>query len=92
GPDGTRSKRRAADLPEITDAAALSGDGSVLAVGTQASYDLVTLRLDRDEVSTRSGETSGDGSWSVRPLGWVGDTVLVQRTPPASGDEGRLSL
>ena len=92
GPDGSRSARRTVDLPEVTDAAALAADGSVLAVGTQEGHDLVTMRLDRDEVSTRSGQGAGDGSWSVRPLGWVGDTVLVQRTPPVSGEEGRLSL
>lgn len=91
-PDGARSARRPIDILEATEAASLAPDGSRLALGAQEGYDLVTVRLDRDEVSTRSGEGPGDGSWSVRPLGWVDDAVLVQRTPPASGDEGRLSL
>ncbi len=91
-PDGTRSARRPIGILEVTEAGALAPGGTRLAVGTQERYDLVTLRLDRDEVSTRSGEEPDEGTWSVRPLGWVGDAVLVQRTPPDSGEEGRLSL
>ncbi|WP_341228710.1 hypothetical protein [Nocardioides salarius] len=91
GPDGGRSARRSTGIPETTDAAALSPDGSVLAVGTEARYDLVTLGIGRDEVTTRSGQAPGAGTWSVRPLGWVGESVLVQRTPTDGGD-GRLSL
>ena len=90
-PDGSRSARRATGLPAANDSGALAPDGSRLAVGTSAAADLVVLRLDRDELSTRSGEAPDGGTWSARPLGWVGEAVLVQRTP-ADGGAGRLSL
>ncbi|GHJ58449.1 hypothetical protein NOK12_09680 [Nocardioides sp. OK12] len=88
--DGTTMARRgAAGTPELTGEGLLSPDGSRLVIGTAAGYDLVAIDLDRDRVETRSG---GAQDWSARPLAWVGDAVLVQRTPPASGDEGLLSL
>lgn len=83
--------RRPAPVPEVTPAGALSLGGDNLAIGTSARQDLVVLRLGRDEVVTRSGEAPDGGTWSVRPLGWVDESVLVQRTP-ADGGDGRLTL
>lgn len=83
--------RRRAPVPEVTPAGALSPGGDDLAVGTSARQDLVVLGLDRDVVAIRSGQAPDGGTWSVRPLGWVDESVLVQRTP-ADGGDGRLTL
>lgn len=91
--DGTTVTRRGAGgTAELTDEGLLSPDGSRLAVGSAARFDLVAIDLERDRVETRSGGAPDGRDWSVRPLAWVKDAVLVQRTPPASGEEGLLSL
>lgn len=89
--DGSPATSRRTSVPEAYPAGALSPGGDDLAVGTSGRQDLVVLRLGRDEVVTRSGEAPDGGTWSVRPLGWVDESVLVQRTP-ADGGDGRLTL
>ncbi|MBM7507922.1 hypothetical protein JOE61_001736 [Nocardioides salarius] len=90
-PDGSRTERLTTGVLETTDAGALAPDGDRLAIGTSAVEDLVVLQLDRSASYSRSGEAPDGRSWAVRPLGWVGDAVLVQRVP-ADGGPGRLTL
>ncbi|NYD57336.1 hypothetical protein BKA08_001574 [Nocardioides marinisabuli] len=89
--DGAGVVERSTAVAEVTSTGALSTAGDRLALGTSARQDLVVLELQRDEVATRSGAAPDDQTWSIRPLGWVGESVLVQRTP-ADGGAGRLTL
>lgn len=89
--DGSEVVERSAAVAEVTSTGSLSAAGDRLALGTAARQDLVVLDLRRDEVATRSGAAPDDATWSVRPLGWVADSVLVQRTP-TDGGAGRLTL
>lgn len=76
----------------VAPGAALSPDGSTLALSTYDGYDLVTLEVGERRPTVGAEGMPDDRSWSTTALGWVdGEHVLVRRDP-GDGSENSLSL
>ena len=72
---------------DLAPGAALSPDGSTLALSVYDGYDLVTLRLDERRPTVGAEGMPDDRPWRVSSLGWVGDDhVLVLRSDNEGGD------
>ena len=80
--------------------AALSPDGSRLALSTDAGYDLVTLPL-AGVLSTGGAPPApvlgaegapDDRPWSTTSIGWVDDTHVLVLRDPGDGSAARLSI
>jgi hypothetical protein len=84
--------RRVPGTADVAPGAALSPDGSILALSTYDGYDLVTLELGDRRPTVAAEGMPDDRPWQVSALGWIDDDhVLVLRDDNEGGD-GTLSI
>ncbi|MAO82045.1 hypothetical protein, partial [uncultured Nocardioides sp.] len=77
---------------DLAPRAALSPDGSTLALSTFDGYDLVTLGLFERRVTTGAEGMPDDRPWQVSALGWVDEGHVVVLRDDNQGGDGLLSI
>lgn len=87
---GTAS--RVGGTADVAPGAALSPDGSTLALSTYDGYDLVTLKLGERRPTVGAEGMPDDRPWQVSALGWIDDEHVLVLRDDNEGSDGILSV
>lgn len=84
--------RRVPGTADVAPGAALSPDGSILALSTYDGYDLVTLELGDRRPTVAAEGMPDDRPWQVSALGWIDDEHVLVLRDDNEGSDGILSV
>lgn len=77
---------------DVAPGAALSPDGSTLALSTYDGYDLVTLEVGGRRPTVGAEGMPDDRPWQVSSLGWVDEAHVLVLRDDNEGSDGVLSI